>query len=370
MASHDIDVHIQPAVVGNCDTSPEPLAKEGEGLPSNRRAKLSKGRTVATLSIGALVLSFQAIVYFVLSGTRCRRFHCNRFQRWLWLSPLWLSGPLSGVAFVALCVHRSHRGSSASVFRRWTFRFAVLNLLASVLSPSALLLRECSDGSALVEEDTVVLIGYIFEAAWVLSYGSSQAILLSLVHQRVDSLAQRATSRVLLVVFIFMLSMLLLSFVPIGFWSAYIHSPYRISVGACYMIAFAIGTVVATGAIRNAAIAGEKVASLVPVDKRVAFVKAVFWTRWTAYATLFSMGSSMLAQVSLFVWMFYDYPASPLRYAADWLGAVDFVMNVWCAASLAGLIGSKIDVNISETALDEVGQALVATDSGESQDSK
>lgn len=58
--------------------------------------------------------------------------------------------------------------------------------------------------------------------------------------------------------------------------------------------------------------------------------------------------------------MYRSYPASPLRYAADWLGAWDFVMNSWCVASLAGLIGSNHDVEISETAIDDVGEALMA----------
>ena len=101
----------------------------------------------------AVTLPWSDSVYFASADT-CMRFHWTRFHRWLWLIPLWFLAPWSAVLLIMLFIHRPHRISCQSFVRRWTWRFAVLNLVASMCLPAAALLRECQHRGS-----TVVLAG-------------------------------------------------------------------------------------------------------------------------------------------------------------------------------------------------------------------
>ena len=46
------------------------------------------------------------------------------------------------------------------------------------------------------------------------------------------------------------------------------------------------------------------------------------------------------------------------------LGALDFVMNVWCAASLSGMAGPRTNLDVADGALEELGEILMPEPDG------
>eukprot|EP00928_Gymnodinium_smaydae_P081904 TRINITY_DN65336_c0_g1_i1.p1 TRINITY_DN65336_c0_g1~~TRINITY_DN65336_c0_g1_i1.p1 ORF type:complete len:377 (+),score=44.93 TRINITY_DN65336_c0_g1_i1:127-1257(+) len=314
-------------------------------------------RCASALALVAAIVACQFLVYFSLPGY-CRHFETDTFQRLLWLSPLYLFGPYSAAALVAIFLLDKDRYQSSMFLHRWTWRFALCNLLASVMSPFGEILRDCSE--------TLEVLGKICEVVWVLAFAASQIILLAVVRFKVQALSRGVKMIVVFVWFDRMLAgtvlMLSATFFPMFVWRSYVDTMWRLAFALCFIFLFIVCTCLAFYVMHSAS-SQTPSASLTwkPVMSFQFGTVAdpVRWTRWTAFATLCSMSSTAALQVSLFVWMYNGYHVSNARVVADWIGAFDFILNALCAACMSGMIGPQGNLALVETSFDQVGLALL-----------
>lgn len=181
-----------------------------------------------------------------------------------------------------------------------------------------------------------------------------------MAHARLKDLGRKEAAFYLRVLFVFMFAMLLMGFMPIIVQPDFIHSRLRQLFALCYIVAFiACTTIVFRAKLAAAASAELVVEKMLHTDQRRAtFYMAATWTRWCAYAALAALTSSIFVQGSLFLWMYHGFPANSMRIGVDWLGALDLMLNAWCAASLSGIAGPSRTDGMSEAALKELSSLL------------
>lgn len=354
-----ISISMKPSVVGQ---SHEEVSADVEN-PEVSATSCRPWRWFFSMSICAVVLASQ-IATFLASAEICNHFHdMARLQRWLWLSPLYVLGPYSAVALVMIFIHDTEgRFSKKSRLHRLTLSFAISNLFASLFLPMPEMFRDCGGYSPTRET-----LGYLGEALWVIFYAISEIILLILVYHKVRLLTKggklQRQSVWLGRSLSLMLLMFALMFLPLFVWHDFANSVWRLFFASGFTLAFITSTAIATRTMLFAADAAERVlvSGKSPQETRDAsnMFLATYWTRWNAYATLASMASSIGLQIALFIWMYEGYQAGSVRLLADWLGALDFVLNAACAASLSGMIGEQTNIILAEGALEQVGWALI-----------
>jgi len=340
---------LSTVVVGRRIESTETaLTTSGEAIQAAGYVGSDTKRGPGLIVISCIAVAAIQAAGYVGSDTTCERFQKSRFERLLWLSPLYFLGPWSAMALVATFVHRPQRFSHQLAVHRWTWRFALLNLVASLSSALSEMFLECSCSQSMRK------VGEGFEILWIASYGASEFVLLGLVYLKVRSLGHVCASQSLLGFLSFLLALCVLAFLPTLFWHGYIHSPLRLLVAICYISALIVSLLIATISILKAAhLAEHSITKTMTIQKRAEVCIIVSWTRWSAYAILSSMASSVLFHGVLCLWMYNGYLAGPTRILADWLGALDYVMNSWCAATLSGMIGPVGNLNTEGAALRE-----------------
>lgn len=362
MADLRVTTDSEPAIMG-CIAGVASAASSQAVTAESAPPPPSSGGCLPNSLIAILCIAVSAVLVggYISSCPWCIRFGCSRFERFAWGSPLYVFGPGSAVALISLFLHRHDRISSESCLHKWTWRFGIFNLMAALSCAITLLLNECHTKTSSWDTrcEGVWSQGRFFEGVWILCYACSEGMLLRLVQRKVHVLAQRSASRQLTFLFSFMFVMLVLSFVPCLVWERFNVNPLRWVFASCYMCGFIVGSFIATRAMLNAVSVAELLlVKKLPCESKSKLDAACSWTRWTAYATLISMVTSILNQGALCVWMELEFPANGVRYLCDWLQALDFSMNAWCAASLACMLGKRTDPRFADASLDEVGDLL------------
>jgi len=282
-------------------------------------------------------------VSYSLAHEQCPSFKMSRFERVLWLSPVFFGGPFTAAALVFLFVHDRGRFSFDKFWHRWTWHYAVINLLSSLFNGSSELFRDCHEPGSLAAH-----LGNLGETLWLLTYSITQALLLFLIHSKVRSLSQNVTARCLYANFACMAFWLVILFVPLLFWPGFKMSPWRALPALCFMGTFAVSTVIATRAILAAVRVAELHAAKRELLSQTWFHETTQWARVTAFSTFLSMATCTLLQFVLFWWMVGHYQRSALRIAADWVCALDYAANAFCVACLSGMIGPTRDLPVPE----------------------
>jgi len=236
---------------------------------------------------------------------------------------------------------------------RWTWRFAVFNFVAAN-SAITEIVRDCGSTPLVI-----ALVGHGGEGVWVVSYSASQFILLAVVYDKVKALAQPDHARWLRRVYCFMFVMLVSVFAPVLISDDYPTSIARMSFMVGFVSGYVFSSIVATHAMLQAArtadllIAGQQPSN--PQGLQSAFYMPAYWTRLSAYATFASMFFFTGVQVLLLIWTYYHFRAPVIRILADLFAAMDFVVNAFCAATLAGMIGPRAHRALATGALEQVG---------------
>jgi len=360
MAAPHVNNEVPSTIVGNTEALDTTQVSIDLSAASSRYPSCGGRELALSTSLCIAVLAVQVATY-ISCEQYCSRFHSTRFELWIWLSPLYLLGPWSSTALMGVFVHRHDSFSNKLVLHRWTWRFAYWNLIASICSPVGSLMRECSTSLA----SRLHLAGAACEVLWVTSYTVSEGILLGLVWYKVKVLEREAAALWLRRLCIFMFVLVLMSFLPVLIWNEYTFgedglefalSHFRHLCGLCYMGCFIAFACLAFRAILSAAASADlalaNIVRATTTSQRIMqFYSAIAWTRWTAYATLAAMISSILVQGTLIVWMYAGYPPNRILLASYWLGALDFVMNALCAASLSGMLCPRLDLDLANFGL-------------------
>eukprot|EP00445_Apocalathium_hangoei_P022787 CAMPEP_0203911702 /NCGR_PEP_ID=MMETSP0359-20131031/52856_1 /ASSEMBLY_ACC=CAM_ASM_000338 /TAXON_ID=268821 /ORGANISM="Scrippsiella Hangoei, Strain SHTV-5" /LENGTH=381 /DNA_ID=CAMNT_0050837483 /DNA_START=49 /DNA_END=1194 /DNA_ORIENTATION=- len=336
-----------------------PASQEGESRLGHACRTLTRSVQsciVAAVLLGSQVMVFELSLDTCFAGTSERTF----VSRFALLSPLYILGPGSALfLFFAFTFDRG-RFSNRVFLHRWTWRYAMCNLVASTAAPLSELMRDCFCTDWDVS-------GKVGEMIWVLCSSVCQVLLLVMVHEKVRLLAQAQSARHLRFCLAIMLVMWMIGFLPILVWTHYRDTVVRWMFCSAFIVAFACSTVIATRALLKAAATAEallpKRAYFKEGSSRMELAKAISWTRLSAYAALGSMASSICVMVALGVWMVNGYHSGGIaRIVADWLNALDCVMNSVLAAVLSGMIGPRTNLDLAEHAMEQMGQTLLEFD--------
>eukprot|EP00931_Biecheleriopsis_adriatica_P050574 TRINITY_DN29290_c0_g1_i1.p1 TRINITY_DN29290_c0_g1~~TRINITY_DN29290_c0_g1_i1.p1 ORF type:complete len:357 (+),score=56.09 TRINITY_DN29290_c0_g1_i1:52-1122(+) len=352
----------EACVVGRPDTSmPEAQTQRAEERKPQRYCNLVK--TCSACALLALQISVIWICDPICESQKFWGKEISLLERVAWMSPLYFIAPWSAMALL-VAVGESDRYSQTSFLHRFSWRFALCNMIVTISMPLPELLRDCHGKQA----HAISAVGDAGEAVWVISYVLAEVAVLSLIRHRIQVAARPRSALAFSCLLATMAVTGPLSFLPVFVSLPIDGLTVRVFFGSCYTVAFAACTLTATCAILGAASSAE----VILLDKNRCTSQgeddpanmwiAIVWTRRTAYLTCGSMASSLLLQLALLAWAKDGFHGDSYKVASDWMAALDFTMNAACVACLSGLVGSNAHVDTVNMALGDVGNLLAEND--------